>query len=161
MKVSVLVFLFDSLLFSDIYATKVIEKRVSNFELELLIGQELLLRDIDVGFEFRVFEGNRMSSLGTDQFLQNSNKATYRMPLFVDENGLSKYELRLIFPEKTAFLRSSVFSSIALSILFTVILITVFAITYFQALKQKKISDINIHQVMGPLVFLKESLIQI
>jgi hypothetical protein len=41
-------------IFMDIAATKVIEKRVSNFELELLIGQELLLRDIDVGFEFRV-----------------------------------------------------------------------------------------------------------
>jgi two-component system phosphate regulon sensor histidine kinase PhoR len=130
-------------IFMDIAATKVIEKRVSTFELELLLGQELLLRDIDVGFEFRVFEGNRMSSLGTDQFLQNINKTTYRMPLFVDENGLSKYELRLVFPEKTAFLRSSVFSSIALSILFTVVLITVFAITYFQALKQKKISEIK------------------
>jgi two-component system phosphate regulon sensor histidine kinase PhoR len=109
-------------IFMDIAATKVVEKRVSTFELELLLGQELLLRDIDVGFEFRVFEGNRMSSLGTDQFLQNINKTTYRMPLFVDENGLSKYELRLIFPEKSAFLRSSVFSSIALSILFTVVL---------------------------------------
>ena len=129
-------------IFMDIAATKVIEKRVSTFELELLLGQELLLRDIDVGFEFRVF-GNRMSSLGTDQFLQNINKTTYRMPLFVDENGLSKYELRLIFPEKSAFLRSSVFSSIALSILFTVVLISVFAITYFQALKQKKISEIK------------------
>jgi two-component system phosphate regulon sensor histidine kinase PhoR len=130
-------------IFMDIAATKAVEKRVSTFELELLLGQELLLRDIDVGFEFRVFEGNRMSSLGTDQFLQNINKTTYRMPLFVDENGLSKYELRLIFPEKSAFLRSSVFSSIALSILFTVVLISVFAITYFQALKQKKISEIK------------------
>jgi two-component system phosphate regulon sensor histidine kinase PhoR len=130
-------------IFMDIAATKVVEKRVSTFELELLLGQELLLRDIDVGFEFRVFEGNRMSSLGTDQFLQNINKTTYRMPLFVDENGLSKYELRLIFPEKSAFLRSSVFSSIALSVLFTVVLISVFAITYFQALKQKKISEIK------------------
>ena len=75
-------------IFMDIAATKAVEKRVSTFELELLLGQELLLRDIDVGFEFRVFEGNRMSSLGTDQFLQNINKTTYRMPLFVDENGL-------------------------------------------------------------------------
>ena len=92
-------------IFMDIAATKVIEKRVSTFELELLLGQELLLRDIDVGFEFRVFEGNRMSSLGTDQFLQNINKTTYRMPLFVDENGLSKYEFTSYFSRKNSFFK--------------------------------------------------------
>ena len=130
-------------IFMDIAANKPIEKRASTFELELLLGQELLLRDIDIDFDFRVFEGNRMSQLGTDAFLQNVNSPTYRTPLFVDENGESKYEIRLIFPEKDAFLRSSVASSIALSILFTVILIGVFTITLFQALKQKKISDIK------------------
>jgi len=130
-------------IFMDIASNKPIEKRVSTFELELLLGQELLLRDIDASFEFRVFEGNRMSGLGTDLFLQNSNKTNYKTPLFVDVNGESNYELRLIFPEKSAFLRSSVMSSIALSVFFTLILIGVFAITLSQAFKQKKISDIK------------------
>ncbi len=57
-------------IFMDIAANKHIEKRASTFELELLLGQELLLRDIDANFEFRVFEGNRMSALGTELFLQ-------------------------------------------------------------------------------------------
>ncbi len=130
-------------IFMDIAANKPIEKRVSTFELELLLGQELLLRDIDVGFEFRVFEGNRMSGLGTELFLQNIKKTIYKTPLFVNVDGGSNYELRLIFPEKSAFLRSSVLSSIILSILFTLILIGVFAITLSQAHKQKKISDIK------------------
>lgn len=130
-------------IFMDIAATKPIEKRVSTFELELLLGQELLLRDIDASFEFRVFEGNRMSGLGTEYFLQNINKTTYKTPLFVNVKGESIYELRLIFPEKSAFIRSSVMSSIALSILFTLVLIGVFAITLLQAFKQKKISDIK------------------
>ncbi len=130
-------------IFMDIAANKPIEKRVSTFELELLLGQELLLLDIDASFEFRVFEGNRMSGLGTEFFLQNVNKTTYKTPLFVDVNGESKYELRLIFPEKSAFLRASVMRSIILSILFTLIIIGVFAVTLLQAFKQKKISDIK------------------
>lgn len=130
-------------IFMDIAANKPIEKRVSTFELELLLGQELLLRDIDASFEFRVFEGNRMSGLGTEFFLQNINKTTYKTPLFVDVKGESIYELRLIFPEKSAFIRSSVLSSIVLSILFTLVLIGVFAVTLLQAFKQKKISDIK------------------
>lgn len=130
-------------IFMDIASNKPIENRVSTFELELLLGQELLLRDIDASFEFRVFEGNRMAGLGTEFFLQNVNKTTYKTPLFVDVNGSSKYELRLIFPDKNAFLRSSVVNSIALSVLFTLVLISVFAITLSQAFKQKKISDIK------------------
>jgi len=130
-------------IFMDIAANKPIEKRVSTFELELLLGQELLLRDIDASFEFRVFEGNRMSGLGTEFFLKNINKTIFKTPLFVDVNGGSNYELRLIFPDKGAFLRSSVLSSIVLSILFTLILIGVFAITLSQAYKQKKISEIK------------------
>ncbi|MGB0254782.1 MAG: sensor histidine kinase [Flavobacteriaceae bacterium] len=130
-------------IFMEIAANKPIENRVSTFELELLLGQELLLRDIDTSFEFKVFEGNRMSGLGTDFFLQNVNKTIYKTPLFVDVNGESNYELRLVFPEKNAFLRSSVMISIALSVLFTLILIGVFAITLLQAFKQKKISDIK------------------
>jgi two-component system phosphate regulon sensor histidine kinase PhoR len=130
-------------IFMEIAANKPIENRVSTFELELLLGQELLLRDIDASFEFKVFEGNRMSGLGTEFFLQNLNKTIYKTPLFVDVNGESNYELRLVFPEKSAFLISSVMISIALSVLFTVILISVFAITLLQAFKQKKISDIK------------------
>ena len=130
-------------IFMDIAANKPIEKRASTFELELLLGQELLLRDIDANFEFRVFEGNRMSALGTELFLQNVDKTTYKTPLFVDLNGNSNYELRLIFPEKGAFIRSSILRSIALSILFTLILLSVFVLTLSQALKQKKISDIK------------------
>lgn len=130
-------------IFMDIAANKPIEKRVSTFELELLLGQELLLRDIDANFEFRVFEGNRMSGLGTELFLQNINKTTYNTPLFVDVNGKSNYELRLIFPDKNAFLLSSVMISVVLSILFTLIIIGVFTITLLQAFKQKKISDIK------------------
>jgi two-component system phosphate regulon sensor histidine kinase PhoR len=130
-------------IFMDIAANKPIEKRASTFELELLLGQELLLRDIDANFEFRVFEGNRMSALGTELFLQNVDKTTYKTPLFVDLNGSSNYELRLIFPEKGAFIRSSIQRSIVLSILFTLILLSVFVLTLSQALKQKKISDIK------------------
>ena len=130
-------------IFMDIAANKSIERRVSTFELELLLGQELLLRDIDASFEFRVFEGNRMSGLGTEFFLQNISRPTYKTPLFVDVDGASNYELRIIFPEKNAFLRSSVWQSIALSVLFTLILISVFTITLLQASKQKKISDIK------------------
>lgn len=130
-------------IFMDIAANKPIEKRVSTFELELLLGQELLLRDIDAPFEFRVFEGNRMAGLGTELFLQNVNKTIFKTPLFVDVNGNSKYELRIIFPDKNAFIRSSVMSSVALSIFFTLILIGVFTITLLQAYKQKKISEIK------------------
>jgi two-component system phosphate regulon sensor histidine kinase PhoR len=130
-------------IFMDIAANKPIEKRASTFELELLLGQELLLRDIDASFEFRVFEGNRMSALGTEFFLQNSDKTTYKTPLFVGLDGASRYELRLIFPEKNAFIRSSILRSVVLSILFTIILLSVFVVTFSQAMKQKKISDIK------------------
>ena len=60
-------------IFMEIAQNKIIERRVSNFELELLLGQELLLRDIDADFEFRVFDGNRMTDIGTEFFLNYIN----------------------------------------------------------------------------------------
>ena len=130
-------------IFMEIAQNKIIERRVSNFELELLLGQELLLRDIDADFEFRVFDGNRMTDIGTDFFLNYINQTIYKTPLFLDVNGNSNYELRMVFPEKRAFIISSILSSVVLSILFTILIIGVFVITLNQLFKQKKISSIK------------------
>ena len=129
--------------FMDLASKKKISERVNNLEIELLLRQELLLRDIDPSFEFSVYEGNRKTDLSSVNYLSTLDKIQFKTPLFLDTDKKSRYELRISFPDKDVFITSSVWSSIVLSVLFTLIIIVVFASTLYQVIKQKKISEIK------------------
>ena len=129
--------------FMELAALKPIHRRLTNVELELLLQRELRDRDIDIPFQYRVFNGTFATKVGSDNYTNLEGLRKYKSPLFVNENGNSEFELVIAFPERKFFLRSSLTTLILLSLLFTLAIIITFASTIFQILKQKKVSEIK------------------
>jgi two-component system phosphate regulon sensor histidine kinase PhoR len=117
--------------------------RTNNLELELLLRQELLLREIKIPFEFRVFDGNQVTDVGSENYLSAINESQFKTPLYIRDDETHRYELRLAFLNLDRFIEESVYNTLLLSLLFTFIIIVVFAASLFQIIKQKKISDIK------------------
>jgi two-component system phosphate regulon sensor histidine kinase PhoR len=130
-------------IFMDFASIKPIQKRLSTIELELLLRQELQVRDIRIPFEYRVFDGNRMTLLGSENYLAYLGQDQFKTPLFLRLDGSSRYELRLAFPGQNRFVISSVLGSVLLSLFFIVVILVVFGVSLSQILKQKKISEIK------------------
>ena len=129
--------------FMELASLKPIHRRLTNTELELLLQRELSDRDIDIPFQYRVFNGTFATKVGSDNYTNLEGLRKYKSPLFVNENGDSEFELVIAFPERKIFLRSSLTTLILLSLLFTLAIIITFASTIFQILKQKKVSEIK------------------
>ena len=129
--------------FMELASLKPIHRRLTNIELELLLQRELSDRDIDIPFQYRVFNGTFATKVGSDNYTNLEGLRKYKSPLFVNENGDSEFELVIAFPERKIFLRSSLTTLILLSLLFTLAIIITFASTIFQILKQKKVSEIK------------------
>ena len=130
-------------IFMELASLKPIHRRLTNIELELLLQRELRDRDIDIPFQYRVFNGSFATKVGSDNYTNLEGLRKYKSPLFVNENGNSEFELVIAFPERKIFLRSSLTTLILLSLLFTLAIIITFASTIFQILKQKKVSEIK------------------
>ena len=130
-------------IFMDFAQTKPIQMRINNLQLELLLRQELLLREIKIPFGFRVFDGNQVTDVGSENYLSALNESQFKTPLFIRDDETHRYELRLAFPNLDRFIEESVYNTFLLSLLFTFIIIVVFAASLFQIIKQKKISDIK------------------
>ncbi|MFK8273100.1 sensor histidine kinase [Capnocytophaga canimorsus] len=121
---------------------KPINDRITPLQLDLLIRQELLLRKLDIDFEYAIYRKGILSNVRSKYFNFNEKKE-YKMPLFFDNMGEPVYELSVIFPEREQFLLSSVIGIASLSIVFTVIIIVTFSITVNQLITQRKISQIK------------------
>jgi two-component system phosphate regulon sensor histidine kinase PhoR len=127
----------------DFAETKPIQKRINNFELELLLRQELIIRDIKIPFEFRVFDGNQITPVGSENYLSYLNEPQFKIPLFIRDDESHRYDLRLTFPKLDRFIQQSIYNTLLLSLFFTLTIVVVFGISLYQFLKQKKISQIK------------------
>jgi two-component system phosphate regulon sensor histidine kinase PhoR len=132
-----------SSIFSDLADLKPIHKRVSNIEIELLLQKEFKNRDLDLEFDYRVFNGQLATKVGSDRYTNLEGLFKYSMPIFEDEEGISQYSLVVGFPNRTNYLRSSISYLIVLSVLFTLIIILSFYFTVLNSIKQKNISEIK------------------
>ena len=65
-------------IFMDFAQTKPIQMRINNLELELLLRQELILREIKIPFEFRVFDGNQVTDVGSENYLSVLNESQFK-----------------------------------------------------------------------------------
>ena len=151
--------------FMDLAALKPIHRRLSNIELELLLQRELGDRDIDIPFQYRVFNGDLATKVGSDNYTNLQGLKKYRSPLFVNENGNSEFELVIAFPDRKQYLRSSLTNLILLSLLFTITIIITFSSTIYHFLRQKKVSEIKsdfinnmTHEFKTPIATIKLAL---
>jgi len=151
--------------FMELAALKPIHRRLTNIELELLLQRELRDRDIDIIFQYRVFNGDLATKVGSDNYTNLEGLKKYKSPLFVNEKGNSDFELVIAFPERRTFLRSSLTTLILLSLLFTITIIITFTSTIFQVLRQKKVSEMKsdfinnmTHEFKTPIATIKLAL---
>ena len=129
--------------FMELAALKPIHRRLTNIELELLLQRELRDRDITIPFQYRVFNGEFATKVGSDNYTNLEGLKKYESPLFVNEKGDSDFELVIAFPERKSYLRSSLNNLIFLSLLFTLTIIITFSSTIYHFLRQKKVNEIK------------------
>lgn len=136
----------DKLAIEDVFLeaakSQPIHKRVSKAELELLIGQELADRSIDIDYEYGIYSRGFPTKVRSKKF-KFSKTAMYKTPIFRDSDGETNFSLLLSFPEKKSFLISSILGMAVMSLLFTLVIVVAYSSAIYQLIKQKQISEIK------------------
>jgi len=128
--------------FKNIITRTPIYDRVSNNEIRLNLDNELRARNIETNFEYGVFNDDLITKVKSDKFKQEKGY-TYKVPLFVDGDDNSDYDLYVSFPDKKEFILSTISWILILSALFIFIIILAFASALYQLIRQKQISEIK------------------
>ena len=128
--------------FKDIAATRSITQRVSNKQLYNLLATELSGYGIKTPFEFGIYSNGLATKVKSEKFKYNK-KNTYDIPVFTDNDGVSKYQLLVSFPQKKQFLISDLIGIALLAFLFTAIIIVAYYSALNQLNKQRHISQIK------------------
>ena len=129
--------------FKSIIRQQSISERVSLHQIQKLIEEKLRKRELNLHFEFAIYNKNVLSKIHSKYFEPNETKE-YRALLFgANSNDDSLYELAVIFPQRERFVLSSVIGIASLSTVFMLIIIAVFIITLNQLVTQRRISEIK------------------
>ena len=119
-----------------------IHKRVTVSDVQKLLSKKLLEDNIDIEFQFAIFQNDVGTKIQSDNFNQ-SLPTTLETPIFLDENDESDFELLINFPAKKRFILSSIVGVTFLSMLFTIIIIIAYTSALYQLIKQRKISQMK------------------
>jgi two-component system, OmpR family, phosphate regulon sensor histidine kinase PhoR len=128
--------------FKDIAATRSITQRVSNNQLNDMLASQLSVYGIKTPFEFGIYSNGLATKVRSENF-KYDKKYSYDVPVFTDNEGVSKYQLLVSFPNKKAFLISDLIGIALLSFLFTAIIIVAYYSALNQLNKQRHISEIK------------------
>lgn len=132
-----------SSIFSKMANSFPIHKRINSYEIAFLLQREFNSRNIETEFEFGVFSNGIATKIISKNYEGSLSGPKYSIPIFVDDQGTSIYDLVVTFPKKEKYLMSSVIGVASLSFVLTILIILLCAISLFQILKQKKISEIK------------------
>ena len=120
-----------------------IHQRVSNRVLNLLLKEEFFNRGIDIDFKYGVYsEDGYLTSLKSGYYTINKANSIDH-PLFVKDNGESKFKLYVTFPNKLEHILAGISNILLLSVFFVFIIIVAFSSSLYQLVRQKKISEIK------------------
>ncbi len=119
-----------------------IHQRVSEAFLQQTLTEELKRRELNTAFEYGIYDGGLATKVRSENFDLES-PATYRVPIFVDEDGLNNYQLYVNFTGKKKLVLSSITLMAALSIIFTLIIVIAYSSALSQLIRQRQISEIK------------------
>jgi two-component system, OmpR family, phosphate regulon sensor histidine kinase PhoR len=128
--------------FKDVVSLKPIQERVTAEQLAKFLKDELHKYAVKTPFEFGIYSNGLATKIRSENFKYNS-KITYGIPIFQDNEGFSKYQLLVSFPQKSKFVFSSLIGISSLSLLFTLVIILTYSSALNQLIKQKQISEIK------------------
>ncbi|MEW5675762.1 HAMP domain-containing sensor histidine kinase [Flavobacterium enshiense] len=126
----------------EIVALKSIQERVSVERLDAMLENELREYGVKTQFEFSIYSNGLATKVKSEDFNYDKN-STYEIPVFVDNDNESKYQLMVSFPHKEKFLFSSLVGITLLSLIFTLVIIVAYFSALHQLIKQKQISEIK------------------
>ena len=118
-----------------------IHRRVKVDELTKIISEELKYHNINSEFQFGVFSNGLITRVKSKFFKLKENE--FKIPLFIDERGETKYELLVNIEGIEELLLSGFWPAILLSFFFTTIIIACFLSALFFLQRQKKISQMR------------------
>lgn len=128
--------------FRNISVKTPIHKRVTGKIIEELVSKELTERGLSSSFEYAVYSKDLATKIRSRNFQLNP-ESTYGVPLFVNDEFRTSYQLYVNFSEKEKFVLSSVLGIAVLSLVFTSFIIFTYASALRQLLKQRQISQIK------------------
>lgn len=128
--------------FKDIASTMPIQERVSKENLAKLLKKELEEYGVKTRFEYGIYSNGLATKVKSDGFKYDKN-TTYSIPIFSDNEGNSKYQLLVSFPQKKKFLLTDLIGITLLSIIFTLIIIVAYTSALNQLIRQRQISEIK------------------
>lgn len=126
----------------DVMSTWPIQRRISEEELQKILDNELKTYGVKTPFEFGIYSKGLATKVRSENFTMDKNN-TYSIPIFMDNEGTTPFNLYITFPEKRKFLLSEVLGITMLSLLFTLIIILAYANALNQLFRQKQISEIK------------------
>ncbi|HAJ82393.1 MAG: sensor histidine kinase [Zunongwangia sp.] len=127
---------------SEAAARQPLRKRVSEKTIENLLTRGLASRHLNTKFEYAVYSNSIETGVHSENF-DVSHPATYGVPLFVDREGNSSYQLLVNFNGKKGVVLSSVTLMAVLSIVFTLIIVIAYSSALSQLIRQRQISQIK------------------
>jgi two-component system phosphate regulon sensor histidine kinase PhoR len=120
-----------------------IHRRVQKKEINYLLRKELEERDIKVDFEYAIYSNALATKVRSDDFSLDYPTTTYAIPLFVNDEGVSEYQLYVNFTGKKQYVLSSIKGMAILSIIFTLIIVVAYSSALSQLMQQRQISQIK------------------
>jgi len=128
--------------YKDIAALKPIQDRVSNEVLSKLLSDELKTYGVNTPFEYSIYSNSLATKIQSDGF-RYEKETVYSIPIFIDNEGMNKYQLLINFPQKKKFLISELIGIAVLSTIFTLIILIAYTSALSQLIKQRQISEIK------------------
>ncbi|MEM6719034.1 MAG: HAMP domain-containing sensor histidine kinase [Bacteroidota bacterium] len=119
-----------------------IDERVTTDLLSFLIQGYLDEFDLDMDFEYGVYDDGLATKIKSDGF-KITNDGMYDVPLFEEDDTQSGYTLFVSFPMRNKYVLSSIMGMAIMSIVFTLIIIIAYSSALYQLIKQKQISEIK------------------
>ena len=108
-----------------------------------MLQDQFSTRNIDTPFEFVVLSEGLATKVTSNNYLEAQSGPQYNIPIFVNEEGASTYDLIVSFPKKNSYVLSSIIGVASLSFVLTLLIVILCGISLYQILQQKKISEIK------------------
>jgi nitrogen-specific signal transduction histidine kinase len=118
-----------------------VNRRVSIETVSSFLNLNMSNEGIDIPFEYAIFDNDLSTNIRSENF--EKTDTSYGVPIFLDNNKESSFNLWIDFPERNKFLFSTILWMILLSIVFTSIIIIAYTSAIYQLIKQRQISQIK------------------
>jgi two-component system phosphate regulon sensor histidine kinase PhoR len=128
--------------YKNILSKTPIHKRTSGKKIEKLIKEQLEELGLSTNFEYAVYSNDLATKIRSRNFTLDP-ASTYGVPLFVNDEIKTNFQLYVNFSDKKNFVLSSVMGMAILSLLFTGVIIFTYSSALRQLLKQRQISQIK------------------